>query len=92
MYLLLAAHTCRISIAVAIRFLDPTLGLGYTRFRRFYTPSGSLSHSLSVRLIPAGAFRGWCAVRTLQTIRSVDRSLSTRRRFRSDQATEQGVR
>ena len=33
-------HTCRISIAVAIRFLYPTLG----------------------------AFRGWCAVRTLQTV------------------------
>ena len=25
-----------------------------------------LSHSLFVRLIPSGAFKGWCAVRTLQ--------------------------
>ena len=27
----------------------------------------SLVHSLSTRLIPSGAFKGWCAVRTLQT-------------------------
>ena len=26
----------------------------------------SLDHSLSTRLIPSGALRGWCAVRTLQ--------------------------
>ena len=30
--------------------------------------SGSLSRFLSSRLIPAGAFKGWCAVRTLQTV------------------------
>ena len=29
-------------------------------------PIRSLDHSLSVRLIPSGAFKGWCAVRTLQ--------------------------
>ena len=29
-------------------------------------PIWSLDHSLSTRLIPAGAFKGWCAVRTLQ--------------------------
>ena len=34
----------------------------------------SLSRSLSTRLIPAGAFKGWCAVRTLQEM--VGRGLS----------------
>ena len=29
-------------------------------------PIRSLDHSLSTRLIPAGAFKGWYAVRTLQ--------------------------
>ena len=31
-----------------------------------YVPVGSLSHLLFARLIPSGAFKGWCAVRTLQ--------------------------
>ena len=42
------------------------LGLRCTGFWHFYTPSRSLSHSLSIRLIPSGAFKCWCAVRTLQ--------------------------
>ena len=38
----------------------------------------SLVHSLSTRLIPAGAFKGWCAVRTLQMYFS-NRFLSIRK-------------
>ena len=47
-------------------YLSPLWGLGAWGLWRFYKPSRSLSHSLFVRLIPSGAFRGWCAVRTLQ--------------------------
>ena len=64
MFLLLSATY--LSIALVIHSFDPTLGLKFTRFWRFYTPLGSLSHSLFARLIPSGAFKGWCAVRTLQ--------------------------
>ena len=41
-------YTCRISIALAIRSLDPTLGLGCAGFRRFYT------HSAPLGLLEAG--------------------------------------
>ena len=83
--------TFKVSIAFAIRSVDPPLGLGFTGLWRFYTPSRSLSHSLFAHLIPSGAFKGWCAVRTLRmyfsnkfygssivfVIHSVDPSLSS---------------
>ena len=59
-------YTFKISIAFAIRSVDPTLGLWITGLWRFYTPSRTLSHSLFAHLIPSGAFKGWCDERTLQ--------------------------
>ncbi len=50
------AYTCGISIALAIHSFDP-LGLWSVVSSRFYKPAGSLSHSLSTRLIPSGAKR-----------------------------------
>ena len=71
-------YTCGISIALVIHSLDPRWGLGTqgldvsTHLQDLYGSSiafviHSLNHSLSARLIPSGAFRGWCAVHTLQT-------------------------
>ena len=69
-----------ISIALVIHSLDPLWGYLCMVSPRYYTPSGFLSHSLwdllspslstqlIVRLILSGAFRGRCAVRTLQTV------------------------
>ena len=76
-------YTCGISIALTIRSLDPRWGLDAWGFgvsihlQDLYGisiafPNRSLDHSLFARLIPFGAFRGWCAGDVLS------HSLSTR--------------
>ena len=81
-------HTCRISIALVIHSLDPTLGLRSVGFRCYYTPSRSLSpslfaqlrdllsRSLSTRLIPLGLLEaGAQGISIARAIRLVDRTL-----------------
>ena len=55
MFLYCPLYTCGISIALAIRSVNPRWGLDVQGFRCIYTPA-------------SGAFKGWCAVRTLQIV------------------------